>query len=74
MVRYTVHENDSFDAVVTGVISTEPTILIEYHALGQVEDGAVCSTVRPVDFSSGKLSKDGGRARAGAGELRSASG
>jgi hypothetical protein len=59
MVRYTVHENDSFDAVVTGVISTEPTILIEYHISGQVEDGAVCSTVRPVDFSSGKLSKDG---------------
>ena len=45
MVRYTVHEDDRFEAVVTGVVSTEPTILIEYQTSGRVEDGAVCSTV-----------------------------
>ncbi len=59
MVRYTVHENGSFEAAVTGVVSTEPTILLEYHLSGQIEDGAACSTVRPIDFSSGKLTKDG---------------
>ncbi|MDF2384898.1 hypothetical protein JMG10_25725 [Nostoc ellipsosporum NOK] len=59
MVRYTVHEDDRFEAVVTGVVSTEPMILIEYQTSGRIEDGAVCSTVRPVDFKSGKLSKDG---------------
>lgn len=59
MVRYTVHEDDRFEAVVTGVVSTEPTILIEYQTSGRIEDGAVCSTVRPVDFTSGRLSKDG---------------
>ncbi len=58
MVRYTVHEGGTFDAAVTGVVSTEPTILIEYHATGQIEDGAVCSTIRPIDFTSGRLTKD----------------
>ena len=59
MVRYTVHEDGRFEAVITGVVSTEPTILLEYQASGRIEDGAVCSTVRPVDFTSGRLSKDG---------------
>lgn len=59
MVRYTVHEDGRFDAAVTGVVSTEPTILIEYQTSGQIEDGAACSTVRPIDFRSGKLTKDG---------------
>ncbi|MDQ0250898.1 hypothetical protein J2W22_002962 [Sphingomonas kyeonggiensis] len=59
MVRYTVHADGRFDAVITGVVSTEPTILIEYQTPGQIEDGAVCSTVRPIDFTSGKLTKDG---------------
>jgi len=59
IVRYTAPEDGRFEAVVTGVVSTEPTILIEYQTSGRVEDGAVCSTVRPVDFASGRLSKDG---------------
>lgn len=59
MVRYTVHADGSFDAVITGVVSTEPTIVLEYQTSGQLEDGAVCSMVRPIDFTSGKLSKDG---------------
>jgi hypothetical protein len=59
MVRYTVHPDGRFDAVVTGVVSTEPTIVMEYQTSGQLEDGAVCSTVRPIDFTSGKLTKDG---------------
>ncbi|HWU94887.1 MAG TPA: hypothetical protein VN029_04770 [Sphingomonas sp.] len=59
LVRYTVHEGGLFDAVVTGVVSTEPTIVLEYQTSGQIEDGAACSTVRPIDFSSGKLTKDG---------------
>lgn len=59
MVRYTVHEDGRFEAAITGVVSTEPTILLEYHADGRIEDGAACSTVRPIDFSSGKLTKDG---------------
>ncbi|MDG2532988.1 hypothetical protein P6144_04970 [Sphingomonas sp. HITSZ_GF] len=59
MVRYSVHADGRFDAVVTGVVATEPTILLEYQTMGQIEDGAVCSTIRPVDFTSGKLTKDG---------------
>lgn len=59
MVRYSVHADGSFDAVVNGVVSTEPTVVIEYRTAGQLEDGAVCSTVRPIDFTSGKLTKDG---------------
>jgi hypothetical protein len=59
MVRYSVHADGRFDAVVTGVVSTEPVIVMEYQTSGQIEDGAVCSTVRPVDFTSGKLTKEG---------------
>lgn len=59
MVRYTVHADGRFDAVVTGVVSTEPVVVLEYQSSGQLEDGAVCSTVRPIDFSAGKLTKDG---------------
>jgi len=58
MVRYNVHADGSFDATVTGVVSTDPLVLIEYHSAGQIEDGAACSIVRPIDFTSGKLTKD----------------
>jgi hypothetical protein len=59
MVRYTVREDGSFDAAVTGVVATDPVILLEYRTTGQIEDGAACSTIRPIDFTAGKLSKDG---------------
>jgi hypothetical protein len=59
MVRYTVHPDGRFDAVVNGVVSTDPVVVLEYQTSGQIEDGAVCSTVRPIDFSSGRLTKDG---------------
>lgn len=59
MVRYTVHPDGRFDAAVTGVVSTEPTIVLEYQISGQIEDGAVCAVVRPIDFTAGKLTKDG---------------
>lgn len=65
MVRYSVQDDGRFDAVVTGVVSTEPLILIEYRTSGQIEEGAVCSVVRPADFTAGKLSKDGAPLAAG---------
>ncbi|MEP9360471.1 hypothetical protein [Sphingomonas sp. KR3-1] len=59
MVRYTVHPDGRFDAVVNGVVSSDPVVVLEYQTSGQIEDGAVCATVRPIDFSSGKLTRDG---------------
>lgn len=59
LVRYSVRDDGRFDALVTGVVSTEPVIVIEYNTDGQIEEGAVCSRVRPADFTAGKLSKDG---------------
>ncbi len=59
MVRYSVRDDGRFDALVTGVVSAEPLIVIEYRTSGQIEEGAVCSMVRPADFTAGKLSKDG---------------
>jgi hypothetical protein len=59
MVRYSVRDDGRFDAVVTGVVASEPLILLEYRSAGQVEDGAVCAVVRPIEFSAGRLSKDG---------------
>ncbi len=59
IVQYTVQPDGRYDAVVRGVVQTEPLIAIEYKLAGQVEDGAVCATVRPADFTAGKLSKDG---------------
>lgn len=65
MVRYTVRPDGSFDALVTGVVATDPLILLEYRTSGQIEDGAACSIVRPIDFTAGKLSKDGAPLAAG---------
>jgi hypothetical protein len=59
MVRYTLHEAGGFDAEVSGVVSLQPLVVIDYRTSGGVEDGAVCSIVRPVDFTAGKLSKSG---------------
>ncbi|MHA6719353.1 hypothetical protein ACX40Y_07845 [Sphingomonas sp. RS6] len=59
IVRYTTRAGGGFDAMVTGVVSRDPTILIEYSTFGQVRDGAVCSRIRPVDFRDGRLTSNG---------------
>ncbi|NIJ18567.1 hypothetical protein FHS95_000236 [Sphingomonas naasensis] len=59
LVRYTLQGERGFDAVVTGLVSTEPVAILEYRTSGTIEDGAICSVVRPIDLRDGKLSKDG---------------
>lgn len=59
LVRYTMQGDLAFDAVVTGLVSTEPVAILEYRTSGAVEDGAICSVVRPIDLRDGKLSREG---------------
>jgi hypothetical protein len=59
LVRYTLRGEDGFDASVTGLVSTEPVAILEYRTSGTVQDGAICSVIRPIDIRDGKLSKDG---------------
>jgi hypothetical protein len=59
LVRYTMRGDGGFDALVTGVVSTEPVAMLEYRTSGTIQEGAICSVIRPIDLRDGKLSRDG---------------
>jgi hypothetical protein len=59
MTRYVPRADGSFDALVSGMVLRDPLVVLDYRTSGTVEDGAVCSVVRPVDIRDGKLSREG---------------
>ncbi len=64
IVRYTVRDDGGFDAAISGVVNLAPLVVIDYKTSGTIEDGAVCSVVRPADFNAGRLTKDSAPATA----------
>lgn len=59
LVRYTLRGDSEFDALVSGLVSTEPVAILEYRTSGTVQDGAICSVIRPIDLRDGRITKDG---------------
>lgn len=59
IIRYTVHDDGSFDATVTGFIGNDGATLIIYQTSGAIEGEAVCSVIRPYDVLHGSLHRDG---------------
>jgi hypothetical protein len=59
IIRYTVHDDGSFDATVTGFIGNDGAVIIVYETSGTIEGDAVCATIRPYDVLHGRLYRDG---------------
>lgn len=59
IIRYQVAGDGSFDAVVTGLVSSDPGILLRYKTFGRVEEGGVCVMIRTSDFQNGTLLNNG---------------
>jgi hypothetical protein len=59
IIRYKVQGDNSFDATVTGLVSSDPGVLLRYKTFGRVEQGGVCVMVRTSDFQSGILLNNG---------------
>lgn len=55
ITQYKVQPDGSFDAKVTGIVSRNPQVLIQYSTFGFVENGAVCTMIRTRDFETGQL-------------------
>lgn len=61
LVHYKPAGDGSFDAVVTGLVSNDPTLLLRYKTYGRVEEGGVCVMIRTGDFQNGDLLSNGKR-------------
>jgi hypothetical protein len=59
IIRYQANNDGSFDAVVTGLVSSDPGILLRYKTFGRVEEGGVCVMIRIGDFQNGMLLSNG---------------
>lgn len=59
ITQYKVQTDGSFDAKVTGIVSRNPQVLIQYSTFGFVENGAVCTMIRARDFETAKLLSNG---------------
>jgi hypothetical protein len=59
IIRYTVHDDGSFDATVTGFVGNDGATIIVYQTSGTIEGEAVCSVIRPYDVLHGSLYRDG---------------
>ena len=55
LIHYTPNTDGSFDAVVTGIVSRDPVVLLRYKTFGRVEEGGMCVMVRTSDFGNGSL-------------------
>ncbi|AQR73244.1 hypothetical protein [Sphingomonas sp. LM7] len=61
IIRYKINSDKSFDAVVSGLVGGDRTLLLRYDTFGNVEQGGVCVTMRVGDFQNGMLLSSGKR-------------
>lgn len=61
IIRYQLSDDGSFDATVTGLVSSNPGVLLRYKTFGRVEEGGVCVMIRTSDFQNGTLLNQGKR-------------
>ena len=59
IIRYTVHDDGSFDATVSGFIGNDGAVVIVYQTSGAIEGDGVCATIRPYDVLHGRLYRGG---------------
>jgi hypothetical protein len=59
IIRYKVNSDQSFDAVVTGIVARDPTLLLRYETFGRIEEGGICVMIRVSDFQNGILLSSG---------------
>jgi hypothetical protein len=59
IIRYSVHDDGSFDATVSGFVGDDGATVIVYQTSGAIEGDAVCLTVRPYDLFHGTLYRGG---------------